>query len=93
MPINVSLDDLLKYTDWERESWLAQLRKHGDQVLKVSTGPHGDGRFQAVGDLVKHIFSAEKRERRSALRAAAYRHGFHPQRQFGGSFSIWPAKP
>lgn len=61
MSIQVSLDDLLDYTAWERESWFAQLRKHGDQILKVSAGPHGDGRFQAVGELVRHIFSAEKR--------------------------------
>ena len=61
MSLHVSLNDLLDYTAWERESWLAQLRKHGDPVLKISAGPHGDGRFQAVGELVRHIFSAEKR--------------------------------
>lgn len=60
-PLHISIDDLLSYTAWERESWLAQLRKHGQPVLKISAGPHGDGRFQTVGDLVRHIFSAEKR--------------------------------
>lgn len=59
--LHISLDDLLSYTAWERASWLAQLRKHGEPVLKTSAGPHGDGRFQTVGDLVRHIFSAEKR--------------------------------
>lgn len=61
MPIHITLDDLLTYTTWQRESWLAQLRKHAEQVLKISAGPHGDGRFQTLGDLVRHIFSAEKR--------------------------------
>jgi uncharacterized damage-inducible protein DinB len=39
-------------------SWF---RQHGDEVLATSAGPHGDGRFQTVGDVVRHIFSAEKR--------------------------------
>jgi len=61
MFIGLSLDDLMEYTDWERGKWHEWLRRHGDQVLAISAGPHGDGRFQSVGDLVKHIFSAEKR--------------------------------
>jgi uncharacterized damage-inducible protein DinB len=60
-PLHISIDDLLSYTAWQREDWLVQLRKHGQPVLKISAGPHGDGRFQIVGDLVRHIFSAEKR--------------------------------
>jgi uncharacterized damage-inducible protein DinB len=55
------LNDLIDYTDWERGRWFDWLRKQGDQVLEISAGPHGDGRFQSVGELVKHIFSAEKR--------------------------------
>ena len=31
------------------------------KVLKISAGPNGDGRFKTVGDLMKHMFSAEKR--------------------------------
>ena len=27
----------------------------------MSAGPHRDGRFESVGDLIRHIFSAEKR--------------------------------
>jgi uncharacterized damage-inducible protein DinB len=57
----VSLDDLLNYTDWERQQWHAWFVEHGVPALKISAGPHGDGRFGAVGDLVRHIFSAEKR--------------------------------
>src|SRR6476620_3034385 len=33
----------------------------GDEVLKTSVGPNSDGRFQVIGDVVRHIFSAEKR--------------------------------
>ena len=35
--------------------------QHGEQVLKISADPHGDGRFETLGDLVRHIFSAGKR--------------------------------
>lgn len=59
--LNFSLNDLLSYTDWEREKWHAWLLERGDQVLRIKIGEHGDGRFQTLGDLVRHIFSAEKR--------------------------------
>src|SRR5256886_15101887 len=58
---HLKLSDLLDYTDWERQKWHAWFLLHGADVLKISTGPHGDGRFGAVGELVRHIFSAEKR--------------------------------
>lgn len=61
MSLNLSLNDLMEYTDWEREKWHKWLLQQGAQVLKISAGPHGDGRFEIVGDLVRHIFSAEKR--------------------------------
>jgi uncharacterized damage-inducible protein DinB len=57
----LSLDTLLDYTDWEREKWGEWFRKQGAPVLQISAGAHGDGRFESVGDLVRHIFSAEKR--------------------------------
>jgi uncharacterized damage-inducible protein DinB len=60
MPTNVSLSEIIGYTGWEREKWHEWFRKHGDDVLATTVGPHGDGRFQTVGDLVRHIFSAEK---------------------------------
>ncbi|HWZ55019.1 MAG TPA: DinB family protein [Verrucomicrobiae bacterium] len=61
MPMNLALDDLIDYTAWERLKWHDWLRQHGDEVLKIGAGPHGDGRFTTVGDLVRHMFSAEKR--------------------------------
>ena len=57
----VSLNELLDYTGWERQKWHARIRKYGAQTLEISAGPHGDGRFERVGDLIRHIFSAEKR--------------------------------
>ena len=62
MPVHLSLSDLIDYTDWERQKWHERLRQQeGDAALRTSIGPHGDGRFSTVGDLVRHIFSAEKR--------------------------------
>ena len=51
---------LTDYTDWERLKWRDWLRQHGE-ALKISVGAHADARFQTVGDIVKHIFSAERR--------------------------------
>ena len=59
--LHVSLNDLLDYTEWERAKWHVVLQQQGPDVLKVTAGPHGDGRFKAVGDVIRHIFSAEKR--------------------------------
>jgi uncharacterized damage-inducible protein DinB len=61
MSVQLSLEDLIEYTDWERGKWREFLRTRGDGVLKTGVGPHGDGRFQSVGGMVRHIFSAEKR--------------------------------
>ncbi len=59
--MHLSLDDLLDYTEWQRQKWQDWLRQHGDAVLKTAAGPHGDGRFESVGEVMRHIFSAEKR--------------------------------
>jgi uncharacterized damage-inducible protein DinB len=60
MPVSLTVDDLMEYTAWERQKWHDRLRPEGDDVLKISTGPNGD-RFATVGDLIRHVFSAEKR--------------------------------
>ncbi len=61
MSVGLTAADLLEYTDWERADWRKFLGEQPPGVLEMSAGPHGDGRFQSVGDLVRHIFSAEKR--------------------------------
>ena len=58
--MQIDVNVLMNYTDWEREKWREWLGQHGES-LKMSVGPHGDNRFQTVGDVVKHIFSAETR--------------------------------
>ena len=54
---------LLSYTEWERRQWRDALggRDDGAELLGVSVGPHNDGRFETVGALIGHIFSAELR--------------------------------
>jgi uncharacterized damage-inducible protein DinB len=59
--MDLSLNHLLDYTDWQRKNWHDSLRNCGEQVLSISAGPNGDGRFEVIGDLIRHIFSAEKR--------------------------------
>lgn len=61
MPLSLGVSDLMDYTEWERQDWYHWLKQRGDQVLDISAGPHGDGRFETVGELIRHIFSAEKR--------------------------------
>jgi uncharacterized damage-inducible protein DinB len=57
----ITLAEMIEYTDWLRERWHEWLRREGDAVLKISAGEHGDGRLNTIGDIVRHIFSAEKR--------------------------------
>jgi uncharacterized damage-inducible protein DinB len=60
MSVGVSLMELMEFTARERNKWFDWLRGRSDSILAIGVGPHGDGRFQSVGDLVKHIFIAEK---------------------------------
>lgn len=59
--VTLTLEDLLMYTSWERQKWYQFFSERGEQILKTGVGPHGDGRFNTIGDLVRHIFGAEKR--------------------------------
>ncbi|MDE3111152.1 MAG: hypothetical protein KGL02_14605, partial [Acidobacteriota bacterium] len=61
MSVSLRVNELMEYTDWERAKWQNRLRSAGDSALGLAAGPNGDGRFECVGDLVRHIFSAEKR--------------------------------
>lgn len=54
------LDPLLDYTAWEREKWHALFTRNHAAFL-MATGPNGDGRLNTVGEIVRHIFSAETR--------------------------------
>lgn len=59
--MNLDLDVLIAYTDWERDKWRGWLREHGDEVLSTSASANGDGRLSTIGEIIRHIFSAEKR--------------------------------
>src|SRR5919197_2658397 len=61
MPVLLSVNDLLDSTEWERQRWHVWFGKQDASPLNISAGHHGDGRFETVGHLVRHIFSAEKR--------------------------------
>lgn len=56
----LTTDDLIEYTAWQRARWQTFLREH-PEALRLDAGPHGDGRFTTIGDLVKHVFGAERR--------------------------------
>ncbi len=61
MAIAFTFDDLLAYSDWERNEWHRWFRENGPGALAVDLGPNNTGRIKNVGELVRHIFSAEKR--------------------------------
>ena len=61
MPFPFTLDDLLAYTDRDRAQWYAWFREHGPRALAVDLGANNTGRIKNVGELVRHIFSAEQR--------------------------------
>ena len=61
MPVKLDLSNLMDYTEWERQKWHDRLRQESNEILKTSAGPHGDGRFATLGELIRHMFSAETR--------------------------------
>lgn len=61
MPIAFTIEDLLAYSDWERAQWHEWFREQGPRTLAVDLGAHNAGRVRTIGELVRHIFSAEKR--------------------------------
>jgi uncharacterized damage-inducible protein DinB len=69
MTFAFTLDDLLEYSDWERTQWQHWLREQGPAALAVDLGPHNTGRIGTIGELVRHIFSAEKRYVERCLKA------------------------
>jgi uncharacterized damage-inducible protein DinB len=61
MTLTLNTQHLLDYTAWQREEWHAWFQREGASALSVTTGPHGDGRIETIGALIRHIFSAELR--------------------------------
>jgi len=61
MPFPLSIDDFLAYSDRDRQAWHAWFRESGPGALAVGLGAHATGRILDVGQLIRHIFSAEKR--------------------------------
>jgi uncharacterized damage-inducible protein DinB len=68
MPFPFDIDDLLTYTDWERAQWRAWFRANGAATLETDLGAHNTGRIHTVGELIRHIFSAELRYVERSLR-------------------------
>ena len=61
MTVSLNLDELMTYTEWERDSWQSWFPQQEPGTFATGLGPHGDGRFRTVADVVRHIFSAEQR--------------------------------
>lgn len=61
MAFAFTVDDLLAYSDWERAEWRRWFAEQGQATLSVDLGANNNGRIGTVGELVRHIFSAEKR--------------------------------
>ena len=61
MTVHTQVDYLLDYTDWDRAQWEAWFHEQGPAPLALHLGPNTDGRIANLGELVRHIFSAEQR--------------------------------
>ena len=59
--ISAEIGYLLDYTEWDRAQWETWFRAQGPEVFAVGLGANGDGRINNIGELVRHIFSAEQR--------------------------------
>jgi uncharacterized damage-inducible protein DinB len=58
MPLTLNFEELLRYTNGEREKWRAWLLVHPD-AMDVPVQP--DGRYPTIGKLIDHIFLVERR--------------------------------
>jgi hypothetical protein len=59
--MDINLNDLMVYTEWERTNWQRSFQQLGEAALESTIGAHGDGRVEKVRDLIKHVFTAERR--------------------------------
>jgi uncharacterized damage-inducible protein DinB len=58
MALDLSYDELLRYTSDERDKWRRWLQSHPD-AMDVTLQP--GGRFPTVGKLIDHVFLVERR--------------------------------
>ena len=58
MSLNISLDELLRYTSEEREKWRSWFAHH-PAAMEAPVQP--GGQFPTVGKLIDHIFLGERR--------------------------------
>lgn len=58
MPLALTFDELLRYTNAERDKWRGWLVLH-PEAMDLSVQP--DGRYATVGKLVDHVFLVERR--------------------------------
>jgi uncharacterized damage-inducible protein DinB len=58
MALDLSYDELLRYTNEEREKWRRWLQSH-PEAMEVPLQP--GGRFPTAGKLIDHIFLVERR--------------------------------
>lgn len=58
MPLELSYDELLRYTNDEREKWRRWLQAH-PEAMDAALQP--GGRFPTVGKLIDHVFLIERR--------------------------------
>jgi uncharacterized damage-inducible protein DinB len=61
MGLASEIEYLLDYTEWDRAQWESWFRDQGPGVLALDIGANADGRVANIGELVRHIFSAEQR--------------------------------
>lgn len=61
MAFALGIEDLLRYLDRDRAQWHEWFRGQGPAALAVDLGANNTGRIRTVGELVRHIFSAERR--------------------------------
>ena len=61
MTFESQIEYLLDYTEWDRGQWETWFRGQGSESLAVGLGANCEGRITNVGELVRHIFSAEQR--------------------------------
>ena len=63
--LNLTFDELLRYTTGEREKWRTWLSAH-PQAMEIPVQP--DGRLPTVGKLIDHIFLVERRHIQRLMR-------------------------